>query len=69
MKEEKIKHMNELYHLSQERDLSSEEFEEYNALRQEYISSFRASLVGQLDNTYIVDEKGNKRKLQRKAGK
>ncbi len=69
MKEEKIKHMNELYHLSQERDLSPEEFEEYNALRQEYIASFRASLVGQLDNTYIVDEKGNKRKLQRKAGK
>lgn len=69
MKEEKIKHMNELYHLSQERELSPEEFEEYNALRQEYIASFRASLVGQLDNTYIVDEKGNKRKLQRKAGK
>ncbi len=69
MKEEKIKHMNELYHLSQERDLSPEEFDEYNALRQEYIASFRASLVGQLDNTYIVDEKGNKRKLQRKAGK
>ncbi len=69
MKEERIKHMNELYHLSQERDLSPEEFEEYNALRQEYIASFRASLVGQLDNTYIVDEKGNKRKLQRKAGK
>lgn len=67
MKEERIKHMNELYHLSQERDLSPEEFEEYNALRQEYIASFRASLVGQLDNTYIVDEKGNKRKLQRKA--
>ena len=69
MKEERIKHMNELCHLSQERDLSPEEFEEYNALRQEYIASFRASLVGQLDNTYIVDEKGNKRKLQRKAGK
>ena len=69
MKEERIKHMNELYHLSQERELSPEEFEEYNALRQEYIASFRASLVGQLDNTYIVDEKGNKRKLQRKAGK
>ena len=31
MKEEKIKHMNELYHLSQERDLSPEEFDEYNA--------------------------------------
>lgn len=69
MKEERIKHMNELYHLSQKRDLSPEEFEEYNALRQEYIASFRANLVGQLDNTYIVDEKGNKRKLQRKAGK
>ena len=35
-------------------------------LRREYIDSFKASLVGQLENTYIIDEKGNKRKVQKK---
>ena len=37
--------------------------EEQAALRREYIDSFKRSLCMQLDNTYIVDEKGNKRKL------
>ena len=27
----------------------------------------KASLIGQLENTYIVDEKGNKRKLRNLA--
>lgn len=34
--------------------------------RRMYIDSVKASLVGQLEHTYIVDEKGNKRKLPRK---
>ena len=40
--------------------------EEQAKLRQEYIASVRASLVGQLDNTYIIDEKGNKKKVKKK---
>ncbi|MBR0541848.1 MAG: DUF896 domain-containing protein, partial [Clostridia bacterium] len=28
--------------------------------------AFKKNLTAQLDNTYIVDEKGNKRKLERK---
>lgn len=40
-----------------------EERQEQAALRREYIDSFKRSLCMQLDNTYIVDEKGNKRKL------
>ncbi|MDE6470440.1 MAG: DUF896 domain-containing protein [Eubacterium sp.] len=35
-------------------------------LRREYIDSFKASLIGQLENTYIIDEKGNKKKVERK---
>ncbi len=67
MKKEEIKRMNDLYHLSQERSLSEDEYNEWSDLKQKYIADFKASLTGQLDNTYIIDEKGNKHKLQRKA--
>ena len=43
--------------------LTEEERQEQAALRREYIDSFKRSLCMQLDNTYIVDEIGNKRKL------
>ena len=36
-------------------------------LRREYVDSVLGSLRGQLDNTYFVDEKGNKRKLGKKG--
>ena len=32
-----------------------------------YVAYFKANLTAQLDNTYIVDEKGNKRKLEKKS--
>ena len=37
------------------------------ALRREYIDAVLGSLKGQLDNTYIVDAKGNKTKLKKKG--
>lgn len=46
--------------------LSSEETAERDALRREYIDSYKRSLVSQLDNTYIVDENGNKTKLKKR---
>ena len=42
---------------------------EQQKLRRLYIDSFKESLVGQLENTYIVDEKGNKKKVERKGKK
>lgn len=39
---------------------------ERTALRREYIDSVLGSLQGHLDNTYFVDEKGNKQKLRKK---
>lgn len=67
MTEEKIKRINELAHKSKTPEgLTEEEKQEQAILRQEYINSFKASLIGQLENTYIVDEKGNKKKVQRK---
>ena len=35
-------------------------------LRREYIDSFKRSLVGQLDNTYIQYPDGTKKKLGKK---
>ena len=37
------------------------------ALRREYIDAVVGSLKGNLDNTYYVDEKGNKEKLKKKG--
>ena len=66
MKQEKIYRINELARLAKERELTEAEQTERAALRREYIDSVKASLVGHLDNTYLVDEKGNKTKLQKK---
>ena len=40
---------------------------EQAALRREYIDSVLGNLSAQLDHTYVVDEKGNKRKLEKKG--
>lgn len=66
MTQEKIDRINELARLAKERKLTEEETAERDALRREYIDSVKASLVGQLNNTYIVDEKGNKTPLNKK---
>ncbi len=66
MKQKKINRINELAHKSKTVGLTDEEKQEQAVLRREYIDSFKASLVGQLENTYIIDEKGNKRKVQKK---
>lgn len=69
MEQKKIDRINELAHLAKERELTAEEQEERAILRREYIDSFKLSLTSQLDVTYIVDEKGNKTKVQRKGKK
>ena len=47
--------------------LTDEERDEQKMLRELYVASFRESLVGQLENTYIVDKFGNRRKIQKKS--
>lgn len=67
MVQEKLDRINELARKSKTSEgLTEDEKVEQAQLRREYIDSFKASLIGQLDNTYIVDKKGNKRKLERK---
>lgn len=61
-----IERINELARKSREVGLTEDEKQEQAKLRAEYVASFRASLKAQLDNTYVVDENGNKTKLQPK---
>lgn len=65
MEQKKIDRINELSRISRERELTPAEAQERQALREEYIAAFRASLTGQLDNTVIVDKDGNRTRLQR----
>ena len=58
MEQKKIDRINELAKLAKEREL-----EERAALRQEYVNSVLGDLRNQLNNTYVMDEKGNKTKL------
>ncbi len=67
MTDERIKRINELAQKSREIGLSPEEEEERAKLRKEYVAAFRESLRSTLDNTYIVDEEGNKKRLSSKG--
>ena len=66
MEKTKIDRINELARKARAEGLSPEEIAERDALRKEYVAAVRASLTNQLDHTWIVDEKGNKRPLPRK---
>lgn len=63
---EQINRINELARKSKQSGLSAEEKEEQAKLRKLYIDSFKENLISQLENTYIVDEHGNKKKVQKK---
>ena len=69
MTEEKIARINALAKKSREEGLTEEEKAEQAVLRREYIDGFKRSLVGQLENTYIVEPDGTKRKVTRKDDK
>ena len=68
MEQIKIDRINELAHIAKERGLTAEELSERDALRKEYIEDWKRNTIDVLENTYIVDENGNKRKLTRKGG-
>ncbi len=61
-----IARINELAKKAKTVGLTEEETEERAKLRRIYIDSVKASLVGQLENTYIVDPDGTKHKLEHK---
>lgn len=64
---EKIARINELARKAKAEGLSEQEKAEQKKLREEYIAEYRKSLISQLENTYIVNQDGNKRKLHRRT--
>lgn len=69
MEQHKIDRINHLARKAREEGLSEEEAAEREVLRGEYRAAVRENLRAALDNTYIMDEKGNKRPLKKKNGK
>lgn len=61
-----IARINELARKAKTQGLTPEETAERDKLRRIYIDSVKANLVGQLENTFYVDEKGNKIPLKRR---
>lgn len=65
MTQQQIDRINELARKSKAPGgLTEEEKAEQAVLRRAYIDAVLGNLKGQLDNTYIVDEQGHKRKLK-----
>ena len=67
--DEVIARINVLSKKAKAEGLTQEEMTERDKLRRIYIDSVKASLVGHLDNTYIVRPDGTKEKLERKDKK
>ena len=63
---EVIARINELAAKNKTVGLTEEELVERDKLRRIYIDSYKANLVAQLENTYIVSPDGTKKKVQHK---
>jgi len=63
MEQSKIDRINELARKQKAEGLTDEEKAEQAALRREYIDSYKKSLMAQLDNMYIVEPDGTKKKV------
>lgn len=63
---EVIARINELARKAKTTSLTPEELAERDRLRRIYIDSVKANLVGQLENTYILEPDGTKHKLEHK---
>ena len=64
--DEVIARINVLAKKAKAEGLTPEETQERDKLRRIYIDSVKASLTGQLDNTYILQPDGTKTKLGKK---
>ena len=69
MEQKRIDRINELARKAKTPEgLTEAERHERDILRREYVDSVLGSLRGQLDHTWVVDEKGNRRKLKNEGG-
>lgn len=67
MTQKLLERINFLAKKSKAEGLSEEEKAEQQALRAQYIKEFRQGVTNTLNNTYIMDEQGNKRKLEKRG--
>lgn len=67
MEQKDIDRINELARKARAGGLTEAERAEQAVLRRAYIDSVLGNLKSELDHTYIVDEKGHKRKLKEKG--
>lgn len=63
MEQSKIDRINELARKQKTEGLTEEEKAEQAVLRREYIEGYKKSLMSQLDNMYIVEPDGTKKKV------
>lgn len=66
MTKEQIARINELARKQKAEGLTEEEKAEQLKLRGEYINAYKQSLIAQLENIYILEPDGTKRKVRRK---
>ena len=66
MTKEKIDRINFLARKKKAEGLTESELQEQAMLRREYIESYKQSLISQLENTYILEPDGTKKKVTRK---
>ena len=67
MEQKKIDRINFLARKQKAEGLTEEEKAEQQVLRREYIDSYKRSLENQLNNTYILNPDGTKKKVQKKC--
>ncbi len=60
-----VDRINSLARKQREQGLTEEEKQEQAKLRREYVDSVVGNLRRSLDNTYVVDDKGNKTPLKK----
>lgn len=64
--DELIKRINELYAKSKGDGLTDAEKAEQAELRQKYIKAFRQGMTNTMESVYIMDENGNKKKVEKR---
>ena len=67
MTEELLSRINELARKSRTEGLTEEEKAEQAELRQQYIKGFRQGFENTMNNVYIMDKDGNKKKVEKKS--
>lgn len=63
----KIERINQLARLAKERELTPEEAQERQALRQEYLASVRQNMRSTLDSMLVENEKGEYEPLKKRT--